>query len=72
MKSRLTGTGPIPYPGTDAALPLQAGMILLIETTLLHPRRGFIKLEDTVVVTEDGMAALGDTSRGWNIAGTAR
>ena len=25
--------------------------MISVETTLLHPRRGFIKLEDTVVVT---------------------
>ena len=39
--------------GVDAAQPLEAGMVLSIETTMLHPRRGFIKLEDTVAVTED-------------------
>jgi Xaa-Pro dipeptidase len=26
--------------------------VLSIETTLMHPRRGFVKLEDTVAVTE--------------------
>jgi hypothetical protein len=29
-------------------------MVLSIETTLMHPRRGFVKLEDTVAVTETG------------------
>ena len=29
-------------------------MVLSVETTLQHPRRGFIKLEDTVAVTEIG------------------
>ena len=29
-------------------------MIVSIETTMKHPRRGLIKLEDTVAVTDDG------------------
>jgi Xaa-Pro aminopeptidase len=28
--------------------PLKSSMVLSVETTLQHPRRGFIKLEDTV------------------------
>jgi Xaa-Pro aminopeptidase len=44
-------------------------MVLSVETTLLHPVRGFIKLEDTVVVTEAGCEPLGDAGRGWNRAG---
>jgi Xaa-Pro aminopeptidase len=68
---RLTDTGPIPYPATDADKPLQAGMVLSIETTLPHPTRGFIKLEDTVAVTKDGWEAFGDSGRGWNRGGTA-
>jgi Xaa-Pro aminopeptidase len=68
---RLTDTGPIPYPATDADEPLQAGMVLSIETTLPHATRGFIKLEDTVAVTKDGWEAFGDDGRGWNRAGTA-
>ena len=32
-------------------------MVISIETTLPHPRRGFIKLEDTVAVTDDGWEA---------------
>jgi Xaa-Pro aminopeptidase len=57
------------YPGDDADKPLQSGMIVSIETTMAHPRRGFIKLEDTVLVTKDGWEALGDGGRGWNTAG---
>jgi Xaa-Pro aminopeptidase len=57
------------YPGTDADLPLQAGMVLSIETTMRHPKRGFIKLEDTILVTPTGFEALGDGLRGWNRAG---
>lgn len=63
---RLTAMGPIPYPDCDAALPLRAGMVISIETTLPHPKRGFIKLEDTVAVTEQGWDAFGDRGRGWN------
>jgi Xaa-Pro aminopeptidase len=57
------------YSGYDADRALQSGMVVSIETTMKHPRRGFIKLEDTVAVTEDGFEAFGDTGRGWNRAG---
>ena len=63
---RLTANGPIPYPADDANAPLEAGMVISIETTLPHPRRGFIKLEDTIAVTPDGYQAFGDAARGWN------
>jgi Xaa-Pro aminopeptidase len=57
------------YGAEDIDLPLEAGMALSIETTLLHPRRGIIKLEDTVVVTDTGWEAYGDIGRGWNRGG---
>ena len=44
-------------------------LALRIETTMAHPKRGFVKLEDTVVVTKDGCVGLGDVGRGWNRAG---
>lgn len=66
----LTETGPIPYPATDADLPLEAGTVISVETTLPHAKRGFIKLEDTVVVTETGFEIYGEGLRGWNRAGT--
>ena len=53
----------------DADRPLEPGMILSIETTMQHPKRGFIKLEDTILVTGTGYEALGDGARGWNKAG---
>jgi Xaa-Pro aminopeptidase len=68
---RLTDSGPVPYPADGADKPLEAGMVLSIETTLAHPTRGFIKLEDTVAVTADGWEAFGDHGRGWNRGGTA-
>jgi Xaa-Pro aminopeptidase len=63
---RLTSHGPVPYPGIDAESPLTSGMVLSIETTMQHPGRGFIKLEDTVAVTDTGYEAYGDGGRGWN------
>ncbi len=65
---RLTDHGPVPYPPYDADKPLQPGMVISIETALLHPTRGYIKLEDTLLVTAEGWEAPGDSARGWNIA----
>ncbi|HEX4211909.1 MAG TPA: Xaa-Pro peptidase family protein [Candidatus Dormibacteraeota bacterium] len=48
---------------------LQSGMVLSIETTMKNPEVGFVKLEDTVVVTGDGWDAYGDEARGWNVVG---
>jgi Xaa-Pro aminopeptidase len=66
---RLTNAGPVPYDAYDAQRPLEAGMVISVETTLLHPRRGFIKLEDTVAVTPTGHEIYGNRARGWNRAG---
>ena len=68
---RLTSSGPVPYGDDDAHRPLEAGMVISVETTLLHPRRGFIKLEDTVAVTEEGFEVYGDRARGWLRGGSA-
>jgi Xaa-Pro aminopeptidase len=68
---RLTATGPVPYDAYDASRPLEAGMVVSVETTLAHPQRGFIKLEDTVVVTDNGFEIYGEGGRGWNRGGTA-
>ena len=48
----LTSHGPVPYTDEDAHRPLETGMVISVETTLKHPSRGFIKLEDTIAVTE--------------------
>ena len=61
----------MPYPADDANIPLEVGAVVSVETTLKHPTRGFIKLEDTVVVTEQGHEIYGEGARGWNRAGTA-
>jgi Xaa-Pro aminopeptidase len=66
---RLTSHGPVPYPAYDVDRPLDSGMVISIETTITHPRRGFIKLEDTVAVTDTGWEAFGDRGRRWNRAG---
>jgi len=66
---RLAERGPVPYPNEYAREPLEAGMVVSVETTLLHPR-GFIKLEDTVAVTDGGHEIYGEGLRGWNKAGT--
>ncbi|HEY1543795.1 MAG TPA: Xaa-Pro peptidase family protein [Xanthobacteraceae bacterium] len=68
---RLTATGPVPYDDYDARRPLETGMVVSVETTLAHPKRGFIKLEDTVVVTDKGFDIYGEGARGWNRGGTA-
>jgi Xaa-Pro aminopeptidase len=68
---RLTAKGPVPYDAYDADRPLETGMVVSVETTLAHPQRGFIKLEDTVVVTDTGFDIYGEGGRGWNRGGTA-
>jgi Xaa-Pro aminopeptidase len=66
---RLTDYEPWAYEGYDSTRPLEADMVLSIETTMAHPKRGFIKLEDTVAVTEKGCVGFGDEGRGWNRPG---
>ena len=51
--------------------PLEAGMVLSIETEFRHPDVGHIKLEDSVVVTPDGCDGLGDVDRDWCVAAEA-
>ena len=66
---RLASYKSLSYEAYDGNRPLEAGMVISIETTMAHPKRGFVKLEDTVLVTEAGYEALGDSGRGWNRAG---
>lgn len=66
---RLANYQRMSYTGYDMDRALEPGMCISIETTMSHPKRGFIKLEDTVIVTKDGYEALGDGGRGWNKAG---
>jgi len=60
---------PVAYEGVDALRPLEAGMVISVETTMLHPARGFLKLEDTLAVTATGHEMFGDRGRGWNRGG---
>jgi Xaa-Pro aminopeptidase len=52
------------YEGYDADRPLELDMVISVETAMAHPKRGFIKLEDTIAVTEEGCEGFGDTGRG--------
>lgn len=69
---RLTATGGVPYPATHADRPLETGMVISIESQILDPRVGFVKLEDTVFVTDAGCEGPADDGTGWNLAGTRR
>jgi Xaa-Pro dipeptidase len=60
---------PVAYEGIDGDRPLEAGMVISVETTMLHPKRGFIKLEDTLAITTDGYEMFGERARGWNQGG---
>jgi hypothetical protein len=46
-------------------------MVLSIESWFEDHDSGFIKLEDTLIVTDDGWEAPGDSARGWNRTGTS-
>jgi Xaa-Pro aminopeptidase len=70
-KPHLTSRGPVPYSDEDAHAPIEPGMVISVETTLKHPKRGFIKLEDTVAVTDSGFDIYGEGARGWNRGGVA-
>ena len=66
---RLMNNPRFSYDGHDVERPLEPGMVISIETTMSHPKRGFVKLEDTILVTGKGHEALGDGARGYNKAG---
>jgi Xaa-Pro aminopeptidase len=69
---QLTARGAVPYPGRDVERALEENMVISIETAIIHPSRGFIKLEDTVAVTAQGWEGYGDAGRGWNRAGAGK
>jgi Xaa-Pro aminopeptidase len=66
---RLMNLPRLSYAAYDADKQLESGMVISVETTMSHPKRGFVKLEDTVVVTDNGHEGFGDVGRGWNTAG---
>jgi Xaa-Pro aminopeptidase len=47
--------------------PLEAGMVLSIETEFIHPEVGHVKIEDAVAVTQTGCEGLGDFGREWQV-----
>jgi Xaa-Pro dipeptidase len=47
--------------------PLEAGMVLSVETDFIHPEIGHVKIEDAVAVTEEGCQGLGDLGREWHV-----
>ena len=63
---RLRHNVEIGYEGAHENRPLEPGMVLSIETGIKHAEAGFIKIEDTLVVTETGWEAFGDWGRDWN------
>lgn len=66
---RLTDSGSPPYPATHRELPLRPGQVLSIETHLIDEAIGFVKLEDTVIVTDGSCEPCGDHGRDWNVVG---
>jgi Xaa-Pro aminopeptidase len=67
---RLMDSPRFSYDGYDKERQLEAGHVISIETTMAHPTRGFVKLEDTIIVTAaDGYEAVGDGARGYTPAG---
>lgn len=66
---RLTSHGPIRYEGFDADNPLEPGMVISVETTVSDPKRGAVKLEDSLLITDTGYEFLGEGLRGWNRTG---
>ncbi len=65
----LTSSGVVPYPATYEDRPLETGMVVSVETDMKNLEVGFVKLEDTIVVTETGFEAYGDGGRDWNVGG---
>jgi Xaa-Pro aminopeptidase len=62
---RLDPGAPLRRAATHHDRPLEAGMVLSIETTACVEEVGFVKLEDTLAVTDDGWEAFGDDHRDW-------
>lgn len=59
-----------PHISPTNARPLEAGMILSIETDFIHPEVGHVKIEDAVAVTDSGCEGLGDRGRDWHVVRT--
>ncbi|MFP6869521.1 MAG: Xaa-Pro peptidase family protein [Nitrospinota bacterium] len=53
----------LPRFSPDEERPLEAGMIVSVENDIRHPEVGFVKIEDTVAITEEGCEGLSDLGR---------
>jgi Xaa-Pro aminopeptidase len=62
---RLTDSGPVRYPATHRHRPFEPGMVLSLETDVKIEDVGFVKIEETVAVTETGHETYGDGARDW-------
>jgi Xaa-Pro aminopeptidase len=62
---RLSADAPIRYPATHRERPLEAGMVLSLESDLRLDGVGLVKLEDTVAVRAGGAEGYGDAYRDW-------
>ena len=68
---RLTDHGPVPYDAATRGGRWRPAWWCRSRPRCKHPKRGFIKLEDTVAVTPAGYEIFGEAGRGWNRGGTA-
>ncbi len=60
---------PHSYPPDHVERPLEPGMVLSLESFLRDPVLGFVKLEDTLVVTDTGCELFADRGRDWTVIG---
>jgi Xaa-Pro aminopeptidase len=64
---RLDPRSPHGYSPVHGFRALQPGVTLSIETWLIDPTVGFVKIEDYGVVTNDGFDAFADRARGFTV-----
>ncbi|HEY1775329.1 MAG TPA: Xaa-Pro peptidase family protein [Solirubrobacteraceae bacterium] len=64
---RLDPRSPHGYSPVHGFRALQPGVTLSIETWLIHPTGGFVKIEDYGAVSEDGFDAFADRARGFTV-----